>query len=139
MHVAELHKPAYHLCPQVGPTGCAVYATRPPVCRVWHCLWQLSDFPEPLRPDRAGIVLDVANLPPQIAAVVPRHAQVVVAMEVVPDAFEWPRAQELLRLLTHREMLVLLKTTTGKRYFLGPQAEIVALQAALQRHPHDAI
>lgn len=60
-------------------------------------------------------------------------------MEVVPDAFAWPSAQELLQLLTQREMLVLLKTTTGKRYFLGPQTEIVALQAALQRHPHGVI
>jgi hypothetical protein len=77
--------------------------------------------------------------PPQIAAVVPLHAQVVVAREVVPDAFAWPRAQELLWLLTQREILVLLKTTTGKRYFLGPQAEIVVLQAALQRYQHDAI
>jgi hypothetical protein len=94
----------------------------------------VSDFPASLRPDRSGIVLDVANLPAVVAIAVPLHAQVIVALEVVPNAFAWPSAQELLQLLTQREMVVLLKTTTGQRYYLGPRAEIHALQAALQRH-----
>lgn len=40
-------------------TGCAIYQDRPRSCRMWSCQWLTSaDWPDDLRPDRCGIVID---------------------------------------------------------------------------------
>lgn len=55
---AGLVKPAEVLCGNcVVNRGCGIYATRPNVCRTWHCLW-LRDaaMPDELRPDKSGVI-----------------------------------------------------------------------------------
>jgi len=45
-----------HLC---GGGGCAIHATRYPVCRVYHCGWRyLGLLGEDWRPDKSGVLID---------------------------------------------------------------------------------
>ncbi len=50
-------KPSGHRCPQLCQTGCGIYVRRPKMCVDFRCTW-LSDptWPEPLRPDRSGLL-----------------------------------------------------------------------------------
>ncbi len=54
-----MHKPPGVMCQHctAGP-GCAIYQTRPQVCRGFHCGWRLlGDLDESWRPDRSGILI----------------------------------------------------------------------------------
>jgi hypothetical protein len=45
--------------PPSATIGCAIYPRRPSACRLWSCQWLLSpDWPDELRPDRCGAVVD---------------------------------------------------------------------------------
>jgi len=49
-------KPCAHLC-EGG--GCAIHATRFPVCREYHCGWRyLAPLGEAWRPDKSGVLVD---------------------------------------------------------------------------------
>ncbi len=53
----EFQKPAGVTCQHCTAGGCDIYATRFPVCRVWHCLWKhIPSLPEEARPDRSGVL-----------------------------------------------------------------------------------
>lgn len=40
--------------------GCGIYATRPNVCRTYHCAWRsLDHLDESWRPDRSGILINL--------------------------------------------------------------------------------
>jgi hypothetical protein len=48
--------------------GCAVYATRPKICRSWFCGWRIMrEFDDAWRPDRSQILiaLETENIPEQ--------------------------------------------------------------------------
>lgn len=64
----ELTKQSGVLCTHCDPgVGCAIHATRFPVCRSFQCGWRLLPIvPDDLRPDRSGIlvVADEDNIPP---------------------------------------------------------------------------
>jgi Fe-S-cluster containining protein len=48
-------KPCIHQC----PSGCAIYESRPSVCRDYHCWWKTGKFGKHKnRPDKLGLVLD---------------------------------------------------------------------------------
>lgn len=63
--VKEIGLPSFTRCPHLttvldakGP-GCGIYADRPYSCRSWRCMWLRSEpWPDDLRPDRCGIVVD---------------------------------------------------------------------------------
>ena len=57
--IAELDKPAGHLCAHSGEEGlCRIYEDRPPACRVFFCAWRSwAAVPDDWRPDRTGFVL----------------------------------------------------------------------------------
>lgn len=61
-----LQKPANTLCPHCAAgAGCAVYASRPQVCRKWHCAWRQYKFVEDdWRPDVSGLVMIVDGMDP---------------------------------------------------------------------------
>jgi hypothetical protein len=67
----ELRKPVGQVCPHcVLDQGCAVYESRPAICRGWFCGWrQLDWLNEALRPDLSGILIFLTNedLPPGFA------------------------------------------------------------------------
>ena len=62
LRVDELAKPAGRDCAhQRTEGGCAVHATRPPVCRGYHCLWLQGGLEDDERPDRTGGVVDLGS------------------------------------------------------------------------------
>ncbi len=64
-----------------GGGGCAIYDARPQVCRDYHCLWRsMAHMDESWRPDRSGILIAIAEVPPGMPA---RHA--VEIMLVGPE------------------------------------------------------
>lgn len=132
MRVEALAKAAHTACEHAGPRGCRQYAQRPQQCRVWHCLWQISKLPDVWRPDKSGVVLDVAETTAEIGAVPVPHEQVVLAYEAWPDAFAGALATRLLRHLTEQQQLIVLRPWNGRRYFLGPTASIAAVREFLQ-------
>lgn len=54
-----LRKPQGFRCRNAQPdNSCAIYDARPPTCRTFYCGWRLLEWvPEPLRPDRSGVLL----------------------------------------------------------------------------------
>ncbi len=61
LEISELKKPAGPACAHCA-AGCAIYASRPQVCRDFECDW-LTDraLPLTLRPDRVGTILMEAD------------------------------------------------------------------------------
>ena len=53
----EIQKLSGARCIHCTGTGCAIYETRPPVCRAWYCAWRSVDiFDDTWRPDKSGVL-----------------------------------------------------------------------------------
>ena len=53
----EIQKQSGARCRHCHETGCAIYDSRPPVCRAYYCAWRTVDiFGEDWRPDRSGVL-----------------------------------------------------------------------------------
>jgi Fe-S-cluster containining protein len=62
LRVDELGKLGGVPCEKLRPEGgCGIHATRPRVCRAYHCLWLRGGLEEADRPDQLGAVLDVTS------------------------------------------------------------------------------
>lgn len=63
LRVDELGKLGGTPCPKLRPAGdgCAIYASRPGICRSYRCLWLRGGLDQEDRPDRLGAVLDVSS------------------------------------------------------------------------------
>ncbi len=62
LEIDELAKPAGPKCPNCVGRGCAIYLTRPGVCREFECAWLTSrTLPPHLRPDRIGTLFMEAH------------------------------------------------------------------------------
>lgn len=63
--VEEIGLPAFTRCPKLHSlpemkVGCSIYSTRPRSCKAWNCQWLVEeDWPDDLRPDRCGVVVDI--------------------------------------------------------------------------------
>lgn len=62
----ELQKPEGEVCPNCVSGGCAVYDTRPGVCRTFNCAWKrIPSMPPETRPDRLGVMFTLERHLPQ--------------------------------------------------------------------------
>src|SRR3954470_4897253 len=53
----EIQKQSGVTCRHCKETGCAIYDSRPPICRVWFCAWRTVEiFDDSWRPDRSGVM-----------------------------------------------------------------------------------
>lgn len=53
----EIQKESGIPCRHCKQTGCAIYDSRPPVCRSWYCAWRTVDiFDADWRPDKSGVM-----------------------------------------------------------------------------------
>lgn len=62
-HAVEyFDKPVAQVCSQctVG-VGCKMYGKHPDECRDFECLWLLEEFPDEMRPDKFGVVVDFVS------------------------------------------------------------------------------
>ncbi len=56
----EIQKDAGVACRHCTQTGCAIYDTRPQLCRDYHCGWrQLPMLDDSWRPDRSGVFVEL--------------------------------------------------------------------------------
>jgi hypothetical protein len=62
----ELQKPQGYRCRNTLPDkSCAIYETRPQMCRTFYCGWRLLKWvKEPLRPDLSGVLVRLQNEKP---------------------------------------------------------------------------
>lgn len=59
--ILETMSPSYRPCRYECPgVGCAIYAARPRECSGYYCAWRMGFGDEEDRPDRSGMVVDVA-------------------------------------------------------------------------------
>ena len=53
----EIQKESGVTCRHCKATGCAIYDSRPPVCRSWYCAWRTVEiFDADWRPDKTGVM-----------------------------------------------------------------------------------
>mgnify|MGYP006265671235 FL=1 len=53
----EIQKESGVTCRHCTAGGCAIYDSRPPVCRAWYCAWRTVDiFDVAWRPDMSGVM-----------------------------------------------------------------------------------
>jgi hypothetical protein len=118
LRVDELGKLAGEPCPKLGPNGgCTIHASRPPVCREYHCHWLEGGLEAGDRPDRIGGIVDFA--PGGVAL----HMAIV---EARPGAFDAsPRLQAIAR--AQRDSLDVRVSDT--RDVLDPDRPVRVLQA----------
>ena len=56
----EIQKASGAACRHCSSGGCAIYQTRPPVCRSFYCAWRSVDiFDDAWRPDRSGVLAQI--------------------------------------------------------------------------------
>jgi hypothetical protein len=67
------------MCPNcIANKGCAIYETRPGLCREWLCGWRVSKaFGDDWRPDRSGVLVEFED-------------------DEVPEGFEHPTVKFML-------------------------------------------
>ena len=62
IETVELRKLPGMTCVHCGAQGCAIYETRFPICRTYHCGWRvLSELDDSWRPDRSGVLVSPQN------------------------------------------------------------------------------
>ena len=91
----QIQKLAESPCRHSLGGGCAIYETRPPVCRAFFCGWRRSAaFPEDWRPDISGIfaVLE-ANTEPQ-------YGPIAVALKLLGDPLATVRRPDFVDFVT---------------------------------------
>ncbi len=118
LRVDELGKLAGEPCPKLAPEGgCSIHATRPAVCREYHCHWLEGGLEADDRPDQLGAIVDFA--PGGLSL----HLAIV---EASPGAFD---ASPRLRAIAdaHREAVDVRVTDT--RDVLDPDRPVRVLQA----------
>jgi hypothetical protein len=59
--VEEFNAPAFDVCPNLSQDGCRVYASRPPRCQEFNCLWLVGMGEVGDRPDKVGVVFSATT------------------------------------------------------------------------------
>lgn len=64
----EIQKQSGAACRHCAGGGCAIYETRPEVCRAYYCAWRTVDiFADDWRPDKSGVLpqIETEGIPEQ--------------------------------------------------------------------------
>lgn len=66
LSVHEIGKGEFVRCKHLraGRGGCQIYAERPSPCREWACAWMMGFGPASARPDKTGVIVDIAHSDP---------------------------------------------------------------------------
>ena len=128
----ELRKEAGIACEHCTGTGCAIYETRYPVCRQWHCLWRFIDaMPEEARPDKSKIIFSLQR-PKE-----PEHPFTKLFIGGWSfdgaDKFGTDLAQDLLAMLSQGDLPVWIATPETDSYLAHPSQAVV--EVVMERRP----
>jgi hypothetical protein len=118
--VKEIELPPFTSCPHVrgvlhaGGPGCGIYHERPYSCRSWRCMWlKNEDWPEELRPDRLGVVVDEFQDLVSIGGRKLRAAQLWVLPGFETKVLESPGVTAIIRSLLRVRSVKLEGGVTG--------------------------
>jgi len=100
IRTAELQKTSHELCVQCREQrGCRIYASRPQVCRDYHCGWRLlPGLPDNWRPDLSGIFVDRVHFKAEAQDEIPaeyRRDFMLQLLLLKPEAIEDPLLPEV--------------------------------------------
>lgn len=107
--------------------GCTIYKDRPPSCRDYFCGWRygiLGDDVD-MRPDKLGLVFDIAGAPPP-------GVLMVSVREAVPGAID--ASMEELQGLIASKGYVFYLVRGDKRHFMGPEELVRRCHDWSKRH-----
>jgi hypothetical protein len=116
MGVVELNKGNYQPC-SFNCGSCAIYESRPTMCREWSCVWLLGFIKgdEPTRPDQLGLIFNRETLGG-------RH--LLVAYEVWPRAGRDPDSVALLLTMSLMAPVILREYQTRRCEVITPDADL---------------
>lgn len=134
--IAELNKPEHTKCEHVKDSvdmhppargGCTIYKDRPQSCLDYFCAWRYGILGDDrkFRPDRIGLVFDIAEAPPP-------GVLMVSVREVTPGKVE--ENMGLLNELVAARGYVLYLMRGDKRHFMGPEEKVRACHEWSRRH-----
>ncbi len=119
--IQHFDKPAAQQCAHcnVG-VGCKIYPQHPEECRGYKCFWLMKDFPEEMRPDKSGVVIDFAPLDKL------KDFEFIRMWEVRPGVLDTPVVQALIDIILKSKCVLLLKylqpDSTYAHLYLGSTA-----------------
>jgi hypothetical protein len=115
----ELVKPEGAVCPNCTGQGCAVYDTRPQVCRGWNCAWKrIESLPSRTRPDVLGLMFTIErHLPPRNVF---EHLYIVGCALTGPADFESADAREMIRMFSEGPLPVFV-SWDGMKTLVHPE------------------
>jgi hypothetical protein len=118
----ELKKPEGQVCPNCSGKGCAIYASRPDVCRTFNCAWKrIPSMPPETRPDRLGVMFTLERqLPPRNVF---EHLYFVGVATGDPHALESPMAQDVVRMLSEGALPVFV-SAGGTKTLVHPDPNL---------------
>lgn len=125
MTVKEISKPAGQMCPKACAKGCSIYADRPGSCRAFECLWlqdEVGVWNSSHRPDRFGLMFSY-----QYGTA---FGDVMSAFEVWPGASEEEEPAKMLRKLSEKMVIIVLKG--DRRTVLAPLSERARVEAIIR-------
>jgi hypothetical protein len=134
----ELEKPAGLLCKNCTTSGCAIYESRPDVCRTWYCLWRLSDkLSEELRPDLAKIVISYETM--KMPRTPFEQAFIVIRTTENTATFDTPAVAAAIEQLIEVGTLPIWLSHAGKKSLIYPRPQIAAVvQSPYGQHSLEA-
>jgi len=112
-----LAKPAGVQCQHCTGTACGIYEDRPAPCRTFYCLWrEVANMPDSLRPDRAGVIFTIEELPTPAN---PFEKRFVIARAVNGIAdFDSPATRQALQVFVEQgDLPVWLSVNQERRLF----------------------
>jgi len=114
--IPELEKPAGTPCPKLGEKGCSIYGKHPTSCREFKCLWLRGGFEGSQRPDRLGLVCDVAE---------PKNGvQPMVVRELWEGALESTEAKLFVEYYCSKMILILFNHRVERLGTFGPPEQL---------------
>jgi hypothetical protein len=118
----ELNKPEGAVCPNCTGKGCAIYGSRPEVCRTFNCAWKrIPSMPPETRPDRLGVMFTLERqLPPRNVF---EHLYFVGVATGDPRALESPMAKDVLAMLSEGALPVFV-SAGGIKTLVHPEPNL---------------
>lgn len=124
INTSALKKPADVLCQNyIDGQGCQIYATRPSVCRIWHCLWRRdAKLPDELRPDKSKVIfsLNISYEPRHIF----ENAYIVCMSMTDPSAFDAPEISAAIDHYINQRQLPVWLSHGGCKKLVWPDKEM---------------
>ena len=118
--------------------GCAIHATRFPVCRTYHCAWRyLKGLSEEWRPDKSGILLDFQM--EGIPAHYPKRPGIRLTPTASTEALFAPACLTFLSGLVFAEVPVVLSIPGPPGHFPAATFLNDMLREAVNTHDADKI